>query len=427
MTTFRRKILLIAAILLVSFSLRSPLTAIGPLAGLIREDLGVSNGFVGLITTLPLITFALCSPLVPRLSGRWGLRKTVMVGLFFIALGGVLRAYGGVLGLIVGTGMVGAGICVGNVLLPSIVKANFPLKIGMMTSMYATGMSLFAAIGAGVSYPLVSHGLAWQKVLLIWSGIAFAALCFWFFQKKDQPDGRKPLPEQHGSASQEGLAEPQGSDRQDAHGRETTYQATAVEKGRSKGKSIWKSPLAWCITVFMGLQSLHFYSLTAWVPSMVQSWGQSPESAGYVALWFQLIGIPSTFLTPIIAAKLKSQMPVAIMSGSCSILGIILLLFQPPLPVVLLAILLIANSLCAIFSWSLAMAGLRAETAEESAALSGMMQSMGYALAAVGPTLCGVLFDRTGAWSSVLFVLLAVAVVMLIAGILAAKREKLFS
>lgn len=415
MTTLRRKFLLIAAILLVSFSLRSPLTAIGPLAGLIREDLGVSNGFVGLITTLPLITFALCSPLIPKLSGRWGLRKTIMCGMLCIALGGVLRAYGGVFGLVVGTAMVGAGICVGNVLLPSVVKSNFPLKIGMMTSMYATGMSLFAAIGAGVSYPLVSFGLAWQKVLLIWSGMAFAAFCFWFFQKKDQP------------ASGEGLSQNHDHVLQDEQKSETVYQETKRVKEKLKKKNIWKSPLAWCITVFMGLQSLHFYSLTAWVPSMVQSWGQSPEAAGYVALWFQLIGIPSTFLTPLIAARLKSQMPVALMSGVCSIAGIVLLLFQPPLPVVLFAILLIANSLCAIFSWSLAMAGLRAETAEESAALSGMMQSMGYALAAVGPTLCGVLFDRTGLWTSVLFVLLAVAVVMLISGILAAKQEKLFS
>jgi CP family cyanate transporter-like MFS transporter len=387
--------LFMTAIICISFSLRAPMTSIGPLAGLMGASLGATNGFIGFISTLPLITFAVCSPMVSWFNVRFGLGKTMMAGLLLIVLGGVIRAYAGITGLLMGTALVGIGICVGNVLIPSIVKLKFPQQIGIVTGIYITAMAAFASIGAGISYPLAESGLGWERVLLVWSGVAFLAVLSWLPHRTLGEDDR--------------------------------IEEIARKRNRKIGqnhkkKSIWKSPLAWYITLFMGLQSINFYSLTAWIPSILQSWGMEPETTGYMALWFQLIGIPASFLAPVMAAKLKSQKPVALGSGIFCALGLAMLLYRPSVPFTMLALLLIANGGAASFAWSMAMAGFK-----EAASLSGMMQSVGYALAAIGPTLCGVLYDKVHSWNFVIILFIGLAVMMLIVGILASKKEKLFN
>ena len=126
-----RKGLLLASVIGISFTLRAPITSIGPLAGLIHTDLGVSNGFVGFITTLPLIAFSVCSPFIPRISKRFGIGMTMMAGLICIVFGGIMRAYTGTAGLLVGTALIGVGISAANVLIPSIVKLKYPKKSGL--------------------------------------------------------------------------------------------------------------------------------------------------------------------------------------------------------------------------------------------------------------------------------------------------------
>lgn len=391
--------LLLVAIIGISFSLRAPITSIGSLAGLIHEDLGVSNGFVGFITTLPLIAFAVCSPFISKVSDRLGIGKTMLAGLIAIVAGGVLRAYTGIAGLLIGTALIGVGISVSNVLIPSIVKLKFPDRIGIVTGVYITSMAIFASIGAGVSYPLAMNGMGWKSASVVWAGIALLAIFAWLPQRK--------------------LG--------------THVQAAAVHTNNReslpetmKKKNIWKSPLAWYITLFFGFQSLNFYSLTAWIPSILQGNGMAPETAGYMALWFQLIGIPSSFLIPILAARVKSQR--IIVAGACVsyFLGLSMLIVFHSTPAVLIALLFLASGGSAAFSWAMVMFSLKTKDAEQAIELSGMAQSVGYSLAAVGPTLCGVLFDLAGTWSLVLGLFLGITFGMAATGILAAKREKLF-
>ncbi len=384
--------LLLAAIIGISFSLRAPITSIGSLAGLIHDDLGVSNGFVGFITTLPLIAFAVCSPFISKISDRFGIGNTMLTGLLAIVAGGVLRSYTGIIGLLIGTALIGVGISVANVLIPSIVKLKFADKIGVVTGIYITSMAIFASIGAGVSYPLAIAGLGWKFASLVWAAIAMLAIFAWLPQRK--------------------LG--------------THAQATAVHIKIKPSSTIWRSPLAWLITLFFGLQSLNFYSLTAWIPSILQSYGMSPETAGYMALWFQLIGIPASFLIPILASRVKNQR--TIVAGACSayLVGLIMLTFLHSTPTVVIALLLLSSGGAASFSWALVMLSLKSRDAEEAIKLSGMAQSVGYLLAAIGPTLCGVIFDSAGTWSLVLGLFLAITLGMAVTGILAAKREKLF-
>ncbi|MDD3167885.1 MAG: MFS transporter [Eubacteriales bacterium] len=387
--------LLLAAIIGISFSLRAPITSIGSLAGLIHDDLGVSNGFVGFITTLPLIAFAVCSPFISKVSDRLGIGKTMLAGLIAIVAGGVLRSYTGIAGLLIGTALVGVGISVANVLIPSIVKLKYPDKIGLITGIYITSMAIFASIGAGVSYPLAMAGMGWKSASVVWAGIALFAIFAWLPQRKQ------------GTHAQAAAA---------VHGKD----------GAGHPDAIWKSPLAWYITLFFGLQSLNFYSLTAWIPSILQSNGMTPETAGYMALWFQLIGIPASFLVPILAARVKNQR--TIVAGACAayFLGITMLILLHSTLEVVIALLFLSSGGAAAFSWSMVMLSLKTRDAQQAIALSGMAQSVGYSLAAVGPTLCGVLFDFTGTWSPVLGLFLGITFAMAATGILASKREKLF-
>lgn len=399
-----RKLLLLS-IIGISFSLRAPITSIGPLAGLIHTDLNVSNGFIGFITTLPLIAFSVCSPLIPRISGRIGIGRTMLSGLIFIVVGGVIRSYTGTAGLLIGTALIGVGISAANVLVPSIVKLKYPDRIGIITSIYITSIAIFASIGAGASYPLASSGLGWKTASFVWIGIAVLAILAWMPQR-NLDTGASDL--DRGAAAAAGAG------------------GGKLRKNINDGRNIWKSPLAWYITLFMGFQSLNYYSLTAWIPSILESSGMTPAAAGYMAFWFQLIGIPFSFLTPILASKAKNQKTIVV--GSCIgyFSGLILLLSVHSYAAVAVALLLLSNGGTASFGWSMAMISMKAGDAEEAVKLSGMSQAVGYMLAAIGPTLCGAIYDLTETWSIVMGLFLATTTVMVITGILAAKKEKLF-
>lgn len=405
-----KNILLLAAIVGISFSLRAPITSIGPMAGLIHDDLNVSNGFIGFITTLPLIAFAVSSPFISKFSGRLGLGKAMLAGLVVLTAGGVLRAYTGIAGLLIGTALVGLGISVANVLMPSIVKLKFPDRIGLVTGIYLTSVAVVASIGAGISYPLAMSGLGWKATSMVWAMVALLAVLIWFPQRGLDACDEAPKPS--GKTA----------------GKSAAFVCMPPAPGEigDRAKNIWKSPLAWCITIYFGLQSFNYYSLTAWIPSILQSNGTSPVMAGYLALWFQLVGIPFSFLTPILAGRVKNQF--SIVAGACTayFLGFGMLALFHSTPAIFIALAFLANGGCASFAWSMAMLSLKAADAEESVKLSGMTQSIGYLLSAIGPTLCGVIFDTVGTWIIVFILYFIITAVMIVSGILASKREKLF-
>lgn len=421
----RNRLLLLIAIVMICFALRAPITAIGSLAGLIHDDLGVSNGFIGFITTLPLIAFAACSPFVFRVSDRFGIGRIMMAGLIAITAGGILRAYTGVAGLLVGTALIGIGISVGNVLIPSIVKLKFPEKIGVVTSIYMAAMTLLASIGAGASYPLAEAGLGWKSSSAVWAGVALLAAVAWFPQRKLSSAEVPEIQEADSS-----VTAPVGSGRSGANrgaNRSNTGHSSAGGSNADRGKkNIWKSPLAWYITIYNGFQSFNYYSLTAWVPSILYSYGMPPVTAGYMALWFQLTGIGASFLVPILAARMKSQRMIVTVACTSYFLGIVMLIAFHSTPAVLIALFLLSNGGSASFSWAMAMYGLKPADAEEAIKLSGMSQSVGYLLAAAGPTLCGAIFDSVDAWGIVLSLFLGTSVVMIAAGIQASKKDRLF-
>ena len=401
---------LLIAIIFISFNLRAPITSIGSLAGLIHDELHVTNGFIGFVTTLPLLAFSFCSPFVFKISDKFGMGVTIAGSILATILGGTIRSFTGIIGLVVGTALIGIGIAIGNVLIPSIVKLKFPNKIGMLTSLYITFQGLFAAIGAGISYPLaVNYQLGWKYSLFIWVIVATIALFMWIPQigiKIDSPNNFSTDPHKNELDS--------------------VLNENPSNSLRLNSLTLLKSPLAWAITIFMGAQSLCFYSITAWLPSILITKGLTAEASGYMAFWYQLVGLPASFFIPIIATKINAkQVSIVVISCASYFLGIIALAISQSGFSIMIAMILTSTGGGATFAWVVLMIGLKSKHAQEVAQLSGMSQSFGYLLAAIGPTLAGVLYDVSGTWTLTIGFLLIVVAVMLTAGLKVTRMEVL--
>lgn len=379
--------LLIIGVILVGANLRVPLTSAGALVSFIRDDFGISNALAGAITTLPLIAFALLSPFAPKIANKIGMERTIAISLALLIIGILIRSAGAIELLFTGTLLVGLGIAVGNVLIPGIIKMNFPFKIGLMTGLYAIVMNVFGALGSGLSIPIATSGsFGWRGSLVIWSGLVLITLLIWLPQLMKKHDTKKKINNQ-------------------------------------KIGGMLRSPLAWKITVFMGAQSLIFYTLITWLPTILTANGYDIHLAGWGVFIFQFASIPFTFIIPVIADRMKNQVMLAFVCSGLILAGIIgLLAGLSELSILWVVFLGIGNG--SAFSLSMMFFTLRTKDGYEAAELSGMAQSLGYLLAAVGPVLVGGLQDITGSWTLPLSMMALFAIVMLIMGVASGKNKQ---
>jgi CP family cyanate transporter-like MFS transporter len=381
-----RGLLLVLAIVLLAANLRPALTSVAPLIGQIRTDTGVSNGVAGLLTGLPLLAFAVLSPIAPRLARRFDVERVLLASLLVLAVGILLRSAGVVAALFLGTAILGAAIAVGNVLLPSLVKREFPERTGLMTSTYTTALAVSAAIAAGASFPIAYQvDIGWRGSLALWALLALVAAVAWFPQIRS--------------------ADPANA-----------------STGTSRGVTgLWGSVLAWQVTLFMGLQSLGYYVVLTWLPEILQEEvGVSAAQAGWMLALAQVVVIPAMFIAPVLADRRPSQYSVVVVAVTLTGVGTLGLLVAASTATVLWIVLLgLGQGAC--FSLALTFFALRAPDSEHAAALSGMAQSVGYLLAAGGPFLFGLLRDATHAWTAPLTLLVAVTVCLLITGLGAAR------
>ncbi len=381
-----RGVLLVLGIVLLAANLRPAFTALAPLIGEVRADTGISNAIAGLLTALPLLAFGLLSPTAPRLARRFGAERVLLASMFVLAAGILLRSAGTVAALFVGTAVLGAAIALGNVLLPSLVKREFPGRIGLMTSTYSTALAASAAIAAGTSFPIAYQiGIGWRASLASWALLALLAAVAW-------------LPQIRGVSP------------------------TNASAGTSLGvNGLWRSALAWQVTLFMGLQSLGYYVVLTWLPQILQEEaGLSASRAGWMLALAQAVDIASMFLAPVLADRWPSQRGVVAAAVALTGAGALGLLVSAGTATALWVVLLgLGQGAC--FSLALTFFALRAPDPEHAAALSGMAQAVGYLLAAVGPFLFGVLRDATHAWAVPLALLVAVAVCLLVTGLGAAR------
>lgn len=365
-----RQVLLIAGILLVAANLRGALTSVGPLLEMIRREQGLTAGQAGLLSALPLLTFAVFSPQVPKLARRVGMERLLWFALAVLA-GGILLRSLPVPGLLwFGTVLLGMAIAVGNVLLPALLKRDFPDRVAPMTSMYSVTMGVVGAVVSGFAVPLAGAlPGGWRTALGYLAGLALIAFAVW-------------APQAGGRAKPDVLP---------------------VRAGRTP----WRSGLAWQVTGYMGLQSFGFYIVLAWFPAIMTSNGISEENSGWLLLVLQVLGVTMSAVIPLVANKMADQRLLAGAGSLLSLSGYLGMLLAPGLALLWAVIVGLASGVC--FVLALLFFTLRAADSFGAAALSGMAQSIGYLFAATGPVLFGALHDMTGGWALPMIVLMVAA------------------
>lgn len=371
---------LFLGIMLVSFNLRPSITAIGPLVPLIRADLGISNGWAGFLTTLPLLTFATFSLFSAAIGKKLGNPQAILLALFILLIGSIIRVLGGSDLLFIGTGLTGIGIVICNVLLIPLIKNRLPNKIGIVTASYSAGMTLTAAIASGISAPLaIDLGWGWRGSLLSWSALILVGIILW------APQTKVPKP--------------------------------IIQTNINEIKiNVWKSRLAWQVSLFMGVQSLLFFTLVAWLPDMMITRGLSAVESGILVSTMQIIGLIGTFISPIVAVKFKDQIGIILVLGAMYILGFSAL-FIHVLWINFIGLTLVGLALGSSISLAYTLIGLRTGNDKVTASLSGMAQSAGYYLAALGPILFGIAYDVFGNWNLLIYMMLAFSILFLFFGI----------
>jgi len=383
-------LLLFLGLIFVAVNLRAPITAVGPLVSTMKGELPFSNGVFGLLTTIPLIMFALLSPFVRRISDRLGAGQTLLYAVVAILLGVLVRSYGGNFGLFSGTFLLGAGIAIGNVLVPGIIKARFPERIGLATGAFTISMTSFAAVSAAVSYPLSKlPNMGWRNTLAVWVALALVGILVW-------------LPQRNLSLTQ---------------------QSAVQSASQEPEKSVWRTGLAWWLTVLMGAQSFLFYFFAAWLPSIALSKGLTPESAGYMAFAFQLATIPAAFVIPSIATRLKDQRGLISIVAVLYIASLSGLVFAKSTVLLTICVLLYGFSTGSCFNLCMLLISLRTRTANRTTSLSGMVQSLGYGFGALGPILGGWLYDWTGNWNTAFACVGILIVIIFFSGRQAGKNQ----
>ena len=375
--------LLVVAVILTALNLRPAITSVGPLLGDMREDLGVSGTWAGVLTTLPGLCFAAAGMAAPWLSRRIGLGRAISVALAVLASGLLIRIADGPYVVLGGTLVATAGIALANVLIPVVIKGSFPAQIGLMTGVYTAALQGGGALGSAVTAPLQNLLGGWRGALGSWAVLALLALLLWLL----------------------------GARRID--------QTRPADTPVGPRRSLLGNRLAWTITVFFGCQAFLAYIVMGWLPEVFIDAGVSKTDAGLLVGLSSVLAVPISLVIAPLAAHRRSQSGWIVGLGVIGFVGMIGLMLDPGAAPVLWTVLVGLGM--SVFSLALAVIALRARDADETAQLSGMVQGFGYLLAGVGPLLFGVLHELTGGWRAPWILALVVYAVQMVAGALSGR------
>lgn len=375
-----------AGLLLLAANLRPLFSSISVLLPELTQGLGLNNAQAGYLTTLPVLCMGLFAPLAPRLAQRIGIERTLFVVLICIVLGTGVRGSGSVTGLFVGTALAGAGIALGNVLLPSLVKRDYARQAALMTGLYTMSLVGGAALGAAATLPLV-HGLGldWAGGLALWAVPAVLALLAW------APIALRG--EGHSS------------------GRRRTRPV----------RGLHRDGLAWAVTVFMGLQSALGYSVMGWMAPILQDRGMSGTEAGLVTSISIFTQVGSCLLVPMLASRFRDQRMLAVVLTLITTLSLVGMT-AGPLPLVWPLAFIQGIGQGGMFALALMLIVLRSPDSDVAAHLSGMSQTSGYVLACLGPLLIGLLHEWTGSFHAASALMAALGTISGVAGWLAGRN-----
>lgn len=386
-STRRRGLVAVAAILLAALNLRLAVTSIGPVLNEIRTGLGMSSTVAGLLTSVPVFCFATVGLAAPHLARRFGAARVILLGLLVLTAGLALRPYLPGVPLFLLASLVSlAGIAVVNVLLPVIVKEYFPTQVGTMTGLYSVALNLGATLAAAATVPLTHAFGSWQLGLACWAVLAAVALPSWLPLTRDR------------------------------------FTAPAATTPTAPVR-VSRHPVAWALAVYFGMQSTSAYVIIGWLPQIFRDAGLSADKAGLLFATTSLLGVPLGLFLSALAQRLRGQSAIAAGLGVFGIAGYAGLWWDPAAAPWLWVILLgVVNT---AFPLVLTMIGLRGGSPATVVKLSAFAQGVGYLLAIPGPILVGVLHDRTDGWRVPMALMIALMVPQLIAGAYAGRDRQI--
>ncbi|PXA70920.1 MFS transporter [Cryobacterium arcticum] len=384
--------LALVGILLVAANLRTAVAALSPIVGEINVDIPLSSTAIGVLGMLPPVCFAVFGIFTPVFTRKLGLENVLVLALVAMLAGHITRGLAGSLGLLVlGSIITFAGLGVGNVLLPPLVKKYFPDRVGLVTSLYVTVVSLSTLIPPLIAVP-VADAAGWRVSLGLWMLPALIALVPWvtMFIR---------------------------------HRVETSPAALDEAEPAMLGK-IWRSSIAWALAVVFAASSLNAYAMFAWLPQLlIDTAGVTPAQAGTLLSVYAAMGIPCALLIPWLTARMKNVALLVYLGVACFLIGDLGLLLAPATLTWLWVVLAGLGPL--FFPLALVLINLRTRTHEGSVALSGFVQSVGYTLGALGPLSVGLLHEITGAWTAPLIFLICTVLAVTVAGAVIARPHLL--
>ncbi|HET7566780.1 MAG TPA: MFS transporter [Gaiellaceae bacterium] len=379
--------LLAAGILLTALNLRIAVASVPPLLSDLERDLGMSSTVAGVLTSLPVLCFGTVAFAAPSVVRRAGGELALVGVLAAIVAGVLLRAAGSTAALFAGMAVAGAGMAIGNVVVPAVIKSSFPRSIGLMMGLYTAVLNASAALGGGLAVPF-EHALGWQGSLAIWATPAAVA-------------GAVMV-----AAARRG------------------HHDAAIRGGAGEMRTLFRDRLAWQVTLFFAIQSGIFYSGLSWLPSILKADGFSAGTAGALLSVYALCGVPTALVAPALATRARTQghlVAAAIALDIAALLGLLLAPGVAPLWVTLFGF-----GQGAAFALALTLIVLRSPDPRRGAELSGMTQAVGYCIAAAGPVAVGAVHDLAGDWRAALILLVALCAPLFVLGA-AAGRDRVVS
>lgn len=362
----------LGAIFLTALVLRPPVAQIGPILEVIQEALGLDSSQAAILTAIPVLCFGFGAFASPALVRKFGVNRTMIYLLAVLAITISIRPYLGFIGLLIGTTLAGLAMAVANVLLPSVVRSRFPKHVVILTSGYTTLLAVSASFAAAFSYPS-ALSLGWQLALAIWALPTVLALLLSFsLLSGDQ------------SVSDSENEDPRGDT-----------------------KLILGSPMAWAIMALFGIQSLGFYALLAWLPSLAIDSGMNPSDAGSLLSLMTVVGVPLGLILSSNFGRFKSLSLVGTLISLVTLTGMSLLLLQLWVP----AAIVIGVGQASSFPLSLSLISTRAANQRLTTMLSSVAQGIGYLIAAAGTFLFGWVATVTGNWEASVLGLIALTLV----------------
>ena len=384
--------LVVIAILLMASNMRSPIVALGSIAPVVQDALGLSAAHIGWLGAIPMLMFALGALVSPAIGKRYGLENTLIAVVIVLTAGIIMRSTWTTWnGFLIGTILLSLAIGFANTLVAPVIKQHTPGNIALVTSMFSLTMSVMAGIVSGLVYPL-SEQVGWQWALGGWASLSIAALVAWIILRlKLGSSNKMPL-------------------------------VTLTEnEAAQEVTSVWKSALAWQLAIFMGLQSLLFYTIAAFLPSIWISKGLSEVEAGSMASIFQFMApIAIIGMTWLIRKRGVRLQTVAIGATVLNVIGLIGISYLPSLmPVVWTAVM--GLGCAAIFTLCIMLFSLRTYTPNQASKLSGMAQTIAYLVAFAGPFGAGWLYELSGNWNGPLLFILILTIINVIIAWLASR------